>query len=346
MSGRSLTSLTCALVMLAAAGCGATGGTRLPVSGDIAWPAPPDPPRIAYRGEFSRATDLGIQPRLWERFLDLSAGSARRHMVRPTAVAASGDGRTIFVADPGARCVHRFDLARERYDCLGSLEDGTALESPVGLGLRSDGGLFVSDSQLGRLLQLPPGAEAFREFATDLALEQPTGIAWAEDLDRLFVIDTAAQSVKILDGQGRLLSEFGGRGDGPGQFNFPTFLWVSPTGEVLVTDSLNFRVQRFASDGRYLGQFGQSGDVPGMMARPKGVATDARGHIYVVDGLFNAFQVFNSEGELLLPVGRQGGAAGEFWLPVGMYINAENTIFVADSYNRRVQVFQYLEESQ
>ena len=39
-------------------------------------------------------------------------------MIRPMAVAATGDNDMVYVADPDAQCVHRYDLARARYECL------------------------------------------------------------------------------------------------------------------------------------------------------------------------------------------------------------------------------------
>ena len=128
----------------------------------------------------------------------------------------------------------------------------------------------------------------------------------------------------------------------PGQLNFPTYLWLAPPSELLVTDTLNFRIQRFDADDGVLGAFGQAGDATGSLARPKGVAVDRHGNIYVMDGVLNALQIFDREGRLLLAIGEQGQGPGQFWLPSGIFVTADDLIFVADSYNRRVQVFRYL----
>ena len=68
--------------------------------------------------QFSGPADLGIQPTLWDRLVGLTAGRSETTMMRPMSVAATSDGRVIFVADPDALCVHRFDLSRGDYRCL------------------------------------------------------------------------------------------------------------------------------------------------------------------------------------------------------------------------------------
>jgi sugar lactone lactonase YvrE len=305
------------------------------------WPEPPDMQRIAFVGEFSGSSDLGIKPGVWARMVSLVAGGRDDVMVRPMAVVSAQDDSVIYVADPGARCVHRYDLQRSKYTCL-TMHNNQALVSPVGLTLSSDGRLFVSDSRLGAIFQLKVGDKWLEEFTVANELLQPTGIAWDERAQLLVVTDTGTQSIKAFDASGTLVWQFGERGGLPGQVNYPTYSWLDTGSELLLTDSLNFRVQRFAEDGRFISSFGQNGDSAGSFARPKGVATDSYGHVYVVDALSHSIQLFNRDGALLLSIGEQGQEAGQFWLPNGIHISGDNTIYVADSQNRRIQVFRYV----
>ena len=82
------------------------------------WPAKPEQARIVFVGEFSDDEDLGIRPSLWGRFVSAIAGSEDNRMVRPMAVAATDDQSKVFVTDPDAGCVHRYDLKRRKYTCL------------------------------------------------------------------------------------------------------------------------------------------------------------------------------------------------------------------------------------
>jgi sugar lactone lactonase YvrE len=305
------------------------------------WPDPPDPPRIAFVKAFTRPADLGIRPGIWDRLVSVVAGAPDDAMVRPMDVVATTGGGMIYVADPDARCVHRFDLQRNHYDCL-RLSRDESLGSPIGLAITPAGRLFVADSLLRGIFTIEAGDRYLQRLDTGEALQQPTGIAWDEDAGVLFVTDTGAQSIKAFTPEGEQVLGFGERGADPGQLNFPTYLWLPGDGELVVTDSLNFRIQRFATSGEFLHSFGKNGDQIGDFARPKGVAVDALGHIYVVDALFNGVQIFDREGMLLLAFGEQGQGPGQFWLPNGIHVTRDNMIFVADSYNRRVQVLRYI----
>lgn len=305
------------------------------------WPDPPDAPRIAFLESFTRPEDLGIRPGFWGRMVSVVAGKRNEAMVRPMDVVATPGGGMIYVADPDAHCVHRFDLERSRYDCL-RLSRDESLGSPVGLALTPAGRLYVADSLLRGIYAIDAGDKYLRRVDTGDNLQQPTGIAWDEDRQILFVTDTGTQSIKGFTPGGEYVLGFGERGSAGGQVNFPTYLSLPGDGELLVTDSLNFRVQRFSTEGGFLHAFGKNGDRVGDFARPKGLAVDTLGHIYVVDALFHGVQVFNREGILLLAFGEQGQGEGQFWLPNGIHVTGDNMIFVADSYNRRVQVLRYI----
>ena len=333
--------LTVATVAVAV-GCAVPPAGESFTSEGKAWPAPPEAARVRFVAEFTGPADLGIRPSLWNRVTAVVTGPTTLRMVRPMAVAATPDGQVVYVADPGAQCVHRFDLQRGRYRCLVT-EQGGALASPVGLALAGDGALFVADSGLNAVFTAGPGDNALQPLTLTPPPDQPTGLALGPAGD-LFVASTGSHSVRRYGPDGHLLREYGGRGSEPGQMNYPTYLWLGAEAELLVTDTMNFRIQRIDPDDGVLGVFGVAGDGTGSFARPKGVAMDRYGHIYVVDSMHHAVQIFDRDGRLLLAIGEQGGGPGEFWLPSGIFVTDDNLIFVADAYNGRVQVFRYLGE--
>jgi sugar lactone lactonase YvrE len=329
------------LCLLGVAGCAAYVESRPFDTVLRTWPEAPETARIAYVGEFSSPNDLSLNEGFWSALVSLTAGGQDASMVRPMAVATNADGTVIFVSDPDAGCVHRYDLVRGRYRCLSAGEDmGKALA--VGLTVTEDGVLFAADSTRGLLWKAGPKDKELEIFFASADIGQPTGVFWSTKLQRLFVADTGKQRILEFDRLGNLKSSFGERGGGPGQMNFPTYVWVDLNDDLLVADSLNFRIQRFDRDATFVYMFGKDGDRPGDFSRPKGVATDSFGNIYVVDALMHLVQVFNPRGQLLLAIGGQGQGQGQFWLPNGVSITADNTIFVADSYNKRVQVFRYI----
>ncbi|MDH3638227.1 MAG: 6-bladed beta-propeller [Gammaproteobacteria bacterium] len=306
----------------------------------LTWPADPAPPRIKYVRSFSAPEDLGIKRGLFRRLAEIFTGPELTQLVRPTAVVATS-GTEVYVADPGVKGVHRFDLRRGRHTVIRRTE-GQPLPSPVGLALGTRGEILVTDSLLRGVFRIVPGADGAQPFTLHAELSQPTGIAVANDEGLVYVVDTRAHDVKIFNETGVLVGRFGGRGVADGEFNFPTMIWRKASGELFVTDSLNFRVQQFDGSGKFQNKFGRPGDGTGDLSRPKGIATDKFGHIYVVDALFHAVQIFDPTGTFLLAVGGHGREAGEFWLPTGIFVGGDDVIYVADSYNQRVQIFQYI----
>ncbi len=323
---------------LAALGACAPAPLKPEDQAPLVWPDLPNPPRIAYVRQFSRPDDFGIAKGFFQRLGELIFGGNEARLIRPMAVVATNG--VVYVADPGANGVHRFDQTEGRYDLVVA-EGGQALPSPVGLALGGEGEVYVADSDLGKVLVIRPGAK----IATPLALPdmtQPTGIAFDKGTGNLYVVDTGAHRVNVFKRDSTLAFDFGGRGDGAGEFNYPTLIWLDPAGRLYVADSLNFRIQTFDSRGRYLSKFGQVGDGSGDNMRPKSVATDSHGHVYVVDALLSALQIFDAQGRYLLSVGGIGGDRGEFWLPAGIFIGENDTIYIADSYNQRIQVLRYI----
>ncbi|MFI4979262.1 MAG: 6-bladed beta-propeller [Nevskiales bacterium] len=311
----------------------------------LVWPFGPAQPRVEFVRAFARPADLGIGKGLFERLKDFLFGEVEARIVKPMAVLASGG--ILYVADPGAGGVHRFDPAGGNYALITAAADAP-LPSPVGLARGAAGEVYVSDSKLAQVFVIRSGAKVAEPLRLGARLVQPTGIAFDDVSGRLYVVDTAAHCVQIFERDGSLAASIGRRGGGDGEFNYPTYLWRTPQGRLYVTDSLNFRVQVFDEQARFAGQIARPGDGSGDAARPKGVATDRYGHVYVVDALFHAFQIFDAAGRLLLAVGERGQQRGEFWLPTGIFIDQEgegedrDTIYIADSYNQRIQVLRYI----
>ena len=330
--------LVLALCVMGALGACAPALLKPEDQAALVWPDIPNPPRIAYVKQFSKPDDFDISKGFFQRLGELIFGGSEARLIRPMAVVAANGA--VYVADPGANGVHRFDQTAARYDLIVAA-DGQALPSPVALALGSEGEVYVADSDLAKVLVIRPGAKT----ATPLALPdmtQPTGIAFDRSNGNLYVVDTGAHRVNVFKRDGTLAFAFGGRGDGAGEFNYPTLIWLDPAGRLYVTDSLNFRIQMFDRQGKYLSGFGQVGDGSGDNMRPKSVATDSHGHVYVVDALHNALQIFDGQGRYLLSVGSIGSDRGEFWLPAGIFIGENDTIYIADSYNQRIQVLRYI----
>ena len=146
MTRRVLTAAFSALLLMSS--CAQPPEPMLPESTALVWPGSPEQARIAYVRSFSGAADLGIGRSLIQRLGALLFGDEELRLVRPMGVAVVG--KILYVADPGARGVHRFDPIRSRHDLL-RLPDGGALPSPVGIARGFDQEVYVTDSVLGRI---------------------------------------------------------------------------------------------------------------------------------------------------------------------------------------------------
>jgi sugar lactone lactonase YvrE len=288
---------------------------------------------------FARPADLGIKRSALGRMANWLTGSEKgnEQLLRPFGLAFD-ERDNLCLTDTAANAVWFFDLkARKcsRWDKVGFVR----FESPVAMVARN-GTCYVADSALGVVAFNLAGKLLF--IVTN-HLSRPSGLA--VDDRALWVVDAQRHCVVKFDLSGQFLSEFGHRGTGPGEFNFPTHLARDAESRLYVTDSLNGRVQLFDPEGHFLGQIGQFGDSPGCFSRPKGpkgVTVDALGHVYVADANFDNVQVFDRQGQILLNLGQAGRDSGQFWLPAGIAANHQNEVFVADSYNRRVQIFRYI----
>ena len=216
------------------------------------------------------------------------------------------------------------------------------MSSLVGICSGPDKSLLFTDSHARKIYRLSPDRKKLDVLNKNLALEQPTGIAYLSSKREIWVLETKGHRIAVLNEKGDVIRRIGKRGNGPGEFNYPTHIWIDSKGTIYISDTMNFRIQVLNSDGGVISVFGEAGDASGYFASPKGVATDSFGNIYVVDALFHVVQVFDIKGNLLYKFGNQGHGNGEFWIPTGIFIDSHDRIYVADSYNSRVQVFQLI----
>ena len=330
---------------LEAQGSGKKGKRAAAAPETLVWPLPPEPPRIRYVMTYHGADDFDTKkPSRWKTLLlgpDESSLRRPETMIKPYGIAVAPDGR-VFVTDTAARRVFAFDPELRKVAFIGEQGNGR-LTKPIGVAVDEQGRVFVADATLGRVFAYSPDGSLALAIGHEGEFKNPSGLAIDRLNKRLYVADASKHQIgcySTLDGTP--VRTIGQRGTGPGQFNFPTNLFVDRDGRLYVADTLNFRMQIFDAGGGFVGTFGEQGDTPGTLNRPKGVGVDSEGHIYVADTSFNNFQVFDANGQLLLVVGGGGSGPGEFLLPAGLYIDSRDRIYVADQGNSRVQVFQYL----
>ena len=297
--------------------------------------------------ERSLSDEHEVKPKrgLFTRVVDVMVGAPDyRSMVRPYSVTTDSKGR-IIVTDPGARGVHIFDFAKQKYKFLSRRDkEKNPLVMPQCVAVDAQDNIYVTDSEAGRVFVYNADGKYQRAIGSlkggEGMFKRPTGIAVDSAAQRIYVSDTLRHQIFIIDMQGNVLKKIGKPGTGNGEFNYPTELRLHGD-ELAVVDAMNFRVQVLDKNGEYEYSIGKLEDKVGGMFRPKGVSFDSEGHLYVVDGMWGVVQVFNREGHLLYYFGQLGTALGAFQLPTGLRIDEQDRIYVVDSFNKRVQVFHY-----
>jgi DNA-binding beta-propeller fold protein YncE len=317
-----------------------------------AWPAteaksePPRvnlPPQVEWVGQYRSAADVTGKPsRLkWIVKKIIGLDDASKRMVMPYGIAVDNHGR-VLVADTRARVVHVFDAAGKKYRAIRA-PDKNPFATPVGVAVDANDNIYVSDSERSRIFVFRPDGKYLREIGAisrdESIFKRSTGIAIDRQRGRLYVVDTIAMQVVVLDLEGHVLKRIGQRGPQAGQFNYPTQIAVAADGSLWVTDSLNFRVQHFSPEGQALDGFGRVGDDVTEFDKPKGIAVDARGYVLVVEGRNDRVQVYSPDGHMRYYFGQTGRAEAQFFLPTGITVDKSGTVYVADSYNSRVEIF-------
>lgn len=168
-------------------------------------------------------------------------------------------------------------------------------------------------------------------------LNRPLDIAVARG--RIYIIDTSASVINVLDLQRRRYFNFGFRFEG--KLSQPVSVAVDQSGLVYVADRDRNSILVYDSVGLYVSQI----NLANITSQIAGITVDPAGEfIYVVDrgGLdsnLHQFIKIDQQGQIIKQIGQRGKSAGEFNLPTDIVMGKQGNLYVLDSGNFRVQVF-------
>lgn len=286
------------------------------------------------------SSETPVKISFWDRTLNFIAGDNPIILNNPINIFAKsvenfriinqGSGAILNCINGKVKIEYAFKKEQNRFPSL------------VGLCAYKSGDLLFTDSRLNKIFILSEDGKEIRTLNDSITLNRPTGIAYSQVTDEIFVIETGSHCISIMDSKGQRKRTIGSRGSGKLEFNFPTYIWIDGSGRIYIVDSMNFRIQVLSPEGNFISSFGEQGDATGFFARPRGLATDSQGNIYVADALFNTIQVFDLAGNFLYYFGNQGSGKNEFWMPSGIFIDNIDNLYVCDSYNGRIQMFRIL----
>ncbi len=176
------------------------------------------------------------------------------------------------------------------------------------------------------------GKEQQRQFNAPRALA-----VWGE---RLYLADTDANRVIVLDQNGKTALSWGAKGSKTGEFKRPSGIAVDEQGRVYVSDTGNNRIQVFDAKGKWLRSFGSKGDGPREFRDPSGIAV-SHGLLYIADTGNSRVQVLTvdgiSIGQLTLKPQKKGG--DEMKSPVSLALDVQNRVYVLDAGTHTVRIF-------
>jgi sugar lactone lactonase YvrE len=189
---------------------------------------------------------------------------------------------------------------------------------------------FSRDGQV--LLTLGTAGEAgeWNEAAGSRKLNQPNDVVVADNGD-VFIVQGHTPGPKgdarvlKFDKTGKLLTQWGGKGTGQGQFEVAHGVAIDAKGLLWVADRENQRIQVFDQKGTFVREMKYAG-LPCAM-------DIGREYIYMVNGFAGQVVRMDLAGKVLAVVGRPGKGPGEFGEAHFIAVSPTQELFVADSVN-------------
>ncbi|XP_038078527.1 E3 ubiquitin-protein ligase TRIM71-like [Patiria miniata] len=129
--------------------------------------------------------------------------------------------------------------------------------------------------------------EQVLEFGHD-EFKQPYGIAINSD-NKVYVSDRGAHCIFVFTPEGKFWRQIGKHGSGPGEFDFPNYIFIDPSDNVFVTEAKNCRVQMFKGTGEYTKEIRS----PDKLPQPGAMVATASGYLLVHNESDNRVQMLN-----------------------------------------------------
>jgi DNA-binding beta-propeller fold protein YncE len=257
-------------------------------------------------------------------------------LVNPYDVAVAPDG-TVYVANAGRYGVVRLAGGEGRYLGTGPGTADGRFNFPMGVDVAADGGVFVADTNNGRVQVFDADGVHVRTFGRlgylDGEFLRPKSVCRYEA--GALVADTRNHRVQYVDLRStRLASDepvtraiLGGLGDGPTDLKLPRYVAADAEKRIYVADAGHAVVKVFDLGGDVTATLGR-----GALAEPAGIAA-ADGMTFVADAGAARVLVFGKNGRKL---GVLKGLAG-LKEPRGVAL-ADGYLLVADPKAARVFV--------
>jgi len=166
----------------------------------------------------------------------------------------------------------------------------------------------------------------------ELNFNNPSDLALSTD-ERLYVVDTDNNCIKVFDKEGTFLFSFGAEGDGNGYFKKPQGIAISREGKIFVSDIDNRRIQVFDKDGNFTTKITKAGAVDfGVLL---GMTLDEKGNLYVADEKNRCIYIFTADLDFLT---KWMVVEGKLFTPVDITFDGVENFYVIDKATNSVLI--------
>jgi DNA-binding beta-propeller fold protein YncE len=274
----------------------------------------PDP------AQMEKAPDLGYMPVAAALSLPASV-----KMGAPSSVAMTRQGH-LLVFNRGEHPLIELDDAGKFVRSFGEGQ----YDRPHGMRIDAEGNIWTTDVNANTVRKM----NARGDVLLTLKAEQPNDIGFGRGGEVYVVQGHGMSEPRVLkyDKSGALLTSWGGKGAGPGQFDIAHSIVVDAKGLVYVADRQNRRVQIFDADGKYVKEWKYLG-------LPCGLYVDGRGQMYLVTGFAGQILRLDANGKATGATGQAGKGLGEFGEAHYLTIGPRDDIYVADTVNAQLHKF-------
>jgi DNA-binding beta-propeller fold protein YncE/Flp pilus assembly protein TadD len=155
--------------------------------------------------------------------------------------------------------------------------------------------------------------------------------------EKIYIADTDAHRVVVLDMSGKMVFTWGEKGDRFGQFKSPSGIAVDDQGRVYVADTGNGRIQVFDAAGKWVRSVGGNGSGPREFSNPSGIVV-RRGLLYVADTGNSRVQVLTLDGIFTGQITVKA-KKDEMKEPVAVAVDMQNKVYVLDAEDNTVRIF-------
>ena len=242
----------------------------------------------------------------------------------PWGIAVAPNGHT-FIADHDADKIHVFDEQRQHIRSFGQYGSGNGqLDYPSGITVDADGLVYICNRGNHHIEVFTMDGTFVKEFGVG-HFHHPWGVTMNNK--QVYVADNGNCRISIFTLEGELIRNIGSRGSGPGQFDWPSAVAISPDGDMYVTDYNNQRVQVFSPDGVFQREFGK-----GELNYPRDIFLTADGHVLVADTSNDRVVIFDTTGQFIHSF--QVGSG-----PRGLAIDHNGDLLVTLRNDKQVAIF-------